>query len=61
MTLQLHDEIKRVRRIAHPKAQDHADFQSTITAGICDWRNGLQYKFALQKSWSLSLWVLAVL
>jgi hypothetical protein len=28
------------RRIAHPKAQDHADFQSGITAGICDRRNG---------------------
>ena len=23
------------RRIAHPKAWDHADFQSAITAGIC--------------------------
>jgi hypothetical protein len=27
------------RRIAHPKAQDYADFQSAITAGICDRRN----------------------
>jgi hypothetical protein len=26
------------RRIAHPKARDYADFQSAITAGICDWR-----------------------
>ena len=34
------------RRIADPKAQDYADFQSAITAGICDRRNGLQYKFA---------------
>ena len=30
------------RRIAHPKAQDHADFQSGITAEICAWRNGVQ-------------------
>jgi hypothetical protein len=30
------------RRIAHPKAWDYADFQSTITAGICARRNGLQ-------------------
>jgi hypothetical protein len=29
------------RRIAHPKAQDYADFQSGITAEICDWRNGV--------------------
>jgi hypothetical protein len=34
------------RRIAHPKAQGYAGFQSGITAGICDMRNGLQYKFA---------------
>jgi hypothetical protein len=27
------------RRIAHPKAQDYADFQSGTTAEICDWRN----------------------
>jgi hypothetical protein len=30
------------RRIAYPKAQDYADFQSTITAGIYDRRNGVQ-------------------
>jgi len=30
------------RRIAHPKAQDYADFQSGITAGICGRRNGVQ-------------------
>ena len=30
------------RRIAHPKAQDYADFQGGITAEICDWRNGFQ-------------------
>jgi hypothetical protein len=30
------------RRIAHPKAQDYADFQNEITAGICDRRNGAQ-------------------
>src|SRR6516165_4798673 len=30
------------RRIAKPKAQDYADFQSAITAGICDRRNGVQ-------------------
>jgi hypothetical protein len=33
------------RRIAHPKAQDYADFQSTITAGICDRRNGASGQF----------------
>jgi hypothetical protein len=51
------------RRIAHPKAQDYADFQNGITAEIRDRRNGLQYKFALQKNPELScpLWVLAVL
>jgi hypothetical protein len=37
------------RRIAFLKAQDYAD-QSGITAGICDGRNGVQYKFELQKS-----------
>jgi hypothetical protein len=37
------------RRIAHPKAQDYTDFQNGITAEIRDRRNGLQYKFALQK------------
>jgi hypothetical protein len=30
------------RRIANPKALDYADFQSGITAEICDWRNGVQ-------------------
>jgi hypothetical protein len=30
------------RRIAHPKAQDYADFQRGITAEICDWRNGVR-------------------
>jgi hypothetical protein len=30
------------RRIAHPKAQDYADFPSGITAPICDRRNGVQ-------------------
>jgi hypothetical protein len=29
------------RRIAHPKAQDYADLQSGITAGICGRRNGV--------------------
>src|SRR6516165_3462815 len=36
------------RRIAHPKGSG-LRFQSGITAGICDWRNGVQYKFALQE------------
>jgi hypothetical protein len=42
--------IKKAREIGadEEKAQDYA--LSGITAGICDWRNGLQYKFALQKS-----------
>jgi len=31
------------RRIAPiPKVLDFADFQSGITAEICDWRNGVQ-------------------
>src|SRR5262249_48640106 len=29
------------RRIAYPQAKDYADFQSGITAGICDRRNGV--------------------
>jgi hypothetical protein len=29
------------RRIASLKAQDYADFQTGITAGICDQRNGV--------------------
>jgi hypothetical protein len=29
------------RRIAHPKVQDYADFQSGITAGNCVRRNGV--------------------
>jgi len=33
------------RRIVHPKAQDYADFQNEITAGICDRRNGGQRSF----------------
>jgi hypothetical protein len=33
--------MKSRRRIAHPKAQDYADFQSGITAGICAQRNGV--------------------
>src|SRR5262249_38261643 len=33
------------RRIAHPKAQDYADFQRGITAGICGRRNGFQTLF----------------
>jgi hypothetical protein len=50
------------RRMAYPKA--HADFQSGITAGICDRRNGASNdKFALQKilNGPCPLWVLAVL
>jgi hypothetical protein len=38
------------RRIARPKARDHANFQSDITAVICRRRNGVQGEFALQKS-----------
>src|SRR5262245_66416528 len=34
--------MKSRRRIAHPKARDYADFQSAITAGICDQRNGFR-------------------
>jgi len=30
------------RRMAYPKAQDYADFQSGITAPICDLRNGVK-------------------
>jgi hypothetical protein len=30
------------RRIAHPKAQDYAEFQTGITAEICGQRNGDQ-------------------
>src|SRR5262252_1666194 len=30
------------RRIAHPKAQDYADFQSAITSGICAQINGVR-------------------
>src|SRR5262249_31929454 len=37
-------------RMAYPKAQDYADFQSGITAGICDGRNGVYDQFALHKS-----------
>jgi hypothetical protein len=33
----------------HPKAQDYADFQSGITAGICVRRNGVQGFFAWQQ------------
>jgi len=33
----------------YPKARECAGFQSGITAGICDRRNGLQYKFVRQK------------
>ena len=39
------------RRTADPKAQDYADFQSAITAGICDQRNGVRGQFARQQSW----------
>jgi hypothetical protein len=38
------------RRIAHPKAQDYADFQNEITAGICDRRNGVAGQLARQQS-----------
>jgi hypothetical protein len=37
------------RRIAHPKAEDYADFQRAITAGICDGRNGVKVQFARQQ------------
>ena len=33
--------MKLRRRIAFPKAQDHANY--AITAGICDTRNGVQW------------------
>src|SRR5262249_26078462 len=47
------------RRIAHPKAEDYADFQSSITAGICDGRNGVQRSVctAAIPSRSCPLWV----
>ena len=37
------------RRIAHPKAEDYADFQSGITAEICDWRNGV-HRYSFQRT-----------
>jgi hypothetical protein len=40
--------MKSRRRIAFPKAQDHANY--VITAGIYDRRNGFQGQFAAQQS-----------
>ena len=46
-------------RIAHPKAEDYADFQSAITSGICDRRNGIQGSVCLAAipSRQCPLWV----
>lgn len=44
--------IKVRRRIAATKAQDYADLQSGIRAGICAWRNGLHDKFAADGSFA---------
>jgi hypothetical protein len=52
----LTDTVLERRRIAHPKARDYADFQSTITSGICDRRNtNLRCKNPEQSLSALSL------
>src|SRR5262249_43464478 len=53
--------MKSRRRIAALKAQDYADFQSGITAGICDGRNGVQRSFCAAKvlSRQCPLWVIS--
>jgi hypothetical protein len=42
------------RRIAHPRLRTTRLW--LITSGICDWWNGLQHKFALQKQRAISQW-----
>jgi hypothetical protein len=46
------------RRIASLKAQDYADFQGGITAGICDRRNGYRLNCAAKfLNWPSLAWV----
>jgi hypothetical protein len=51
------------RRIAYPKAQDHADFQVGLQQGFAASEMGFNDKFALQTILNglCPLWVLAVL